>query len=68
MHEIHGPYTSEDNVLKHGPLHKCIITHIDTLIQEPELLLSPKASFEKGSFDGRWWEHPKHSMQLNLML
>ncbi|KAJ3858315.1 hypothetical protein EV359DRAFT_52339, partial [Lentinula novae-zelandiae] len=37
MGKIRGPHAAEDNVLRLGPLHQCIIDHIDTLI-DPTLV------------------------------
>ncbi|KAH7871431.1 uncharacterized protein C8R40DRAFT_1054680 [Lentinula edodes] len=59
MREIRGPYATEDNVLKLGPLHQRVIDHIDTLIKHPEYLIGPNASAEMGSLDGRAWERPE---------
>ncbi|KAJ3852630.1 hypothetical protein EV368DRAFT_64750 [Lentinula lateritia] len=58
MREIRGPQAKENNVLKLGDLHHCVIEHIDVLIREPERLLGPNASETHGSLDGHGWERP----------
>ncbi|KAJ3847622.1 hypothetical protein EV368DRAFT_50851 [Lentinula lateritia] len=59
MREIRGPYATEDNILKLGPLHQRVIDHIDMLIEHTKYLIGPNASAEKGSLDGRVWERPE---------
>ncbi|THV05863.1 hypothetical protein K435DRAFT_744526 [Dendrothele bispora CBS 962.96] len=59
MREIRGPYRENDNVLKLGELHKRVISFIDKLIDNPNLLIGNDASYENGSFDGQPWERPE---------
>ncbi|KAJ3755786.1 hypothetical protein EV360DRAFT_85587 [Lentinula raphanica] len=58
MHEVRGPNAKQDNILKLESLHRRVIEHIDTLIEYPEYVIGPDASYAKGSLDGMNWEHP----------
>ena len=53
MHEICGPLQSETNVLKLGPLHERVKSHLYKIIADPNLLLGPDTSYETGSLDGK---------------
>ncbi|KAK7041202.1 hypothetical protein R3P38DRAFT_2512396, partial [Favolaschia claudopus] len=59
MREIRGANASEDNVLRLGPLHARLITHLDKLIADPDLLVGPAVSYETASLDGQPWDHPQ---------
>ncbi len=59
MHEIHGPLWSETNVLKLGPLHERVKSHLHKIIADPDLLLGPDMSYETGSLDGKLWGMPE---------
>ncbi|KAH9898167.1 hypothetical protein C8Q73DRAFT_779911 [Cubamyces lactineus] len=47
------------NGLLLGPLHHRLKTHIQSLIDNPDLLLSAGATFHTASLDGLDWEHPE---------
>ncbi|KAH9849141.1 hypothetical protein C2E23DRAFT_936343 [Lenzites betulinus] len=47
------------NGLKLGPLHQRLKAHIQKLVDNPDLLLSPCASFHTASLDGLDWECPE---------
>ncbi len=59
MREIRGPLRSETNVLKLGPLHERVKSHLRKIIADPDLLLGPDMSYETGSLDGKLWEMPE---------
>ncbi|PBK91768.1 hypothetical protein ARMGADRAFT_871674, partial [Armillaria gallica] len=59
MREICGPLQSETNMLKLGPLHEKVKSHLHKIIADPDLLLSPDMSYETGSLDGKLWEMPE---------
>ena len=46
------------NMLNLGPLHLKVEQHIKAVIEKPELLISPNASFTTGTMDGRKWYNP----------
>ncbi|KAJ3816607.1 hypothetical protein F5880DRAFT_1494095, partial [Lentinula raphanica] len=58
MREVRGPNAKQDNILKLESLHRRVIEHIDTLIEYPEYVIGPDASYAKGSLDGMNWECP----------
>jgi len=49
MHCVHR----DVNALTLGPLHRAIAEFMKKIIANPELLLSPQATYETGSFDGK---------------
>lgn len=55
---VRGPGTENVNILDLGPFHEELKTHIQLIIDQPELLLGENASFEKGTLDGKEWFRP----------
>ncbi|CDO76930.1 hypothetical protein BN946_scf185006.g12 [Trametes cinnabarina] len=47
------------NGLKLGPFHQKLKAHLQTLINAPELLLSPEMSSKTAAMDGEDWERPE---------
>ncbi|KDQ11676.1 hypothetical protein BOTBODRAFT_113985 [Botryobasidium botryosum FD-172 SS1] len=47
------------NLLDLGAKHKEVIDFLDLLLRDRQLLLSPSASYETGSLDGKPWERPE---------
>ncbi|KAG5647074.1 hypothetical protein DXG03_001444 [Asterophora parasitica] len=43
-------------VLELGSLHNRVISHIDRLVANPELLVEPNASWKEATLDGNMWE------------
>lgn len=64
MCQICGPGTEEINMLDLGPLHTQLKDHVQKIINNPDLLLSPTCSYETGAMDGKEWERPKVITQL----
>ncbi|KAH7903181.1 hypothetical protein BJ138DRAFT_1196105 [Hygrophoropsis aurantiaca] len=58
MRAVRGPGTETINVLDLGPLHSRVKEHIQNIIDSPQLLLGPQASYESGALDGKEWEKP----------
>ncbi|KAI0056754.1 hypothetical protein BV25DRAFT_1872636 [Artomyces pyxidatus] len=56
---VHGPGLASVNMLDLGPLHKRVKTHCADIIANPDLLLSPDASYKLGTMDGKPWERPE---------
>lgn len=56
---VRAPGTEETNVLDLGPLHAEVRDHIEKILENPELLVSPDASHVTGSLDGKEWEDPE---------
>jgi len=47
------------NALNLTPFYNQIIAHLETVINEPDLLLGPNDSKKTGTFNGRPWENPE---------
>ncbi|KAF7341786.1 hypothetical protein MSAN_02033300 [Mycena sanguinolenta] len=45
------------NAMDLGPLHAKVILFCESIAANPDLLLTPDASFKTGSLDGQLWEH-----------
>ena len=58
MREICGNANRHTNMLDLGPLHKKVEEHIQRISDNPDILLSPTASYETGALDGLKWERP----------
>ncbi|KAJ3753126.1 hypothetical protein EV360DRAFT_88078 [Lentinula raphanica] len=57
MHEIRGPASSEQNVLKLRHFHQNLKAHLQKLIATPELIISPaNILFELALFDSKPWD------------
>ena len=41
-----------------GPLHLKVEEHIEAIIDNPDIILSPDATFATRSMDGKQWENP----------
>jgi hypothetical protein len=59
MRQVRGPEHDTTNVLNLGPLHKKVKAHCQAIIDHPDLLLAPDASYEDGSMDGMIWHQPE---------
>jgi hypothetical protein len=46
---------AQTNMLDLGPLHHKLYKHIKHIITQPEFLIGPNASYEKGTMDGQKW-------------
>jgi hypothetical protein len=58
MREIRGNQNRHTNMLNLGPLHKKVEEHIQRILDDPDILLSPTASYTTGALDGLKWESP----------
>ncbi|KDQ25108.1 hypothetical protein PLEOSDRAFT_1078957 [Pleurotus ostreatus PC15] len=67
MRAVRGQGTNATNALDLGPLHRRVCEHIQRIIEDPDLLLGPSASFCEGSLDGLEWEN-KASMDAVFRL
>ncbi|KAF8587696.1 hypothetical protein K439DRAFT_1614130 [Ramaria rubella] len=47
------------NVLNMGPLHLEIHTFMEKIINDPDILLSPVATYSTASFNRKPWDHPE---------
>jgi hypothetical protein len=59
MRQVRGPEHDTTNVLNLGPLHNKVKAHCQAIIDHPDLLLAPDASYEHGSMDGMIWHQPE---------
>ena len=53
---VRGSINESKNALDLGPIHLQIITHHDTLINDPSLLIGDNASHETGALYGTHWD------------
>ena len=54
MRQIRG---HDINMLDLGPLHSKVKQHIEKIIENPDIILSPSATFVTGSMDGKQWQN-----------
>ncbi|KAI0075797.1 hypothetical protein K474DRAFT_1676080 [Panus rudis PR-1116 ss-1] len=47
------------NALMLGPFHHQLMAHCETIIENPDVLLAPDASYVMGALDGAQWERPE---------
>jgi hypothetical protein len=59
MRQVQGPGIENVNMLNLGPLHLKIQKHIEALIENPYILLSPHGSYQTGTMDGQPCESPE---------
>ncbi|KAI0724950.1 hypothetical protein C8Q72DRAFT_749613, partial [Fomitopsis betulina] len=55
------------NGLTFGPLHDRVKRHIAKLIEDPDLLLGPSATYETGSLDAIAWVRPDVILAIREM-
>jgi len=55
MRKARGPGSENINMLNMGPLHKEVKDHMQKIIDEPSILLSPNASHKLGALHGQEW-------------
>ncbi|KAH9949428.1 hypothetical protein B0H21DRAFT_820030 [Amylocystis lapponica] len=55
---VRGSGTEQTNILDLGPVHVQVKEHVQRIIDDPELLLSPHVSHQTGATDGQMWEKP----------
>jgi len=53
---VRGTYNESKNALDLGPDHLKIITHVDTLIKNPSLLIGDQPSHKTGALYGTCWD------------
>ncbi|KAF9233214.1 hypothetical protein BU15DRAFT_54211 [Melanogaster broomeanus] len=51
--------SSGDNILDLGPLHSRLVSHVKNLLANPDLVLSPEATFSSATLDGTPFERPE---------
>jgi len=54
MGQIHG---HDINMLDLGPLHFKVEQHMEKIIENPDIILSPNATFVTASMNGKWWQN-----------
>jgi hypothetical protein len=59
MQVVRGPQHNTTNVLNLGPFHDKVKAHCQAIINNPNLLLAPDASYKCGSMDGIIWDQPE---------
>ncbi|TFK79123.1 hypothetical protein K466DRAFT_506106 [Polyporus arcularius HHB13444] len=59
MRAVRGPDQLSANILDQGPLHERVKAHCRRIIENPDLLLSPDATYTTGSLDGQLWDRPE---------
>ena len=68
MRQVRSPEQVHKNILDLGPLHKQVKTHCKKIIADPDLLLSPSASYVTGAMDGKLWEQPEAVYAVQKMI
>ena len=68
MRQVRGPKQVHKNILDLSPLHKQVKTHCKKIIADPDLLLSPSASYVTGAMDGKLWERPEAVYAVQKMI
>ncbi|KAJ7450654.1 hypothetical protein B0H11DRAFT_2330808, partial [Mycena galericulata] len=58
LRQVRGPGTENTNLLDLGPLHQSIRDHLQSLLDDPEIIFGPDASYETATLDGREWSDP----------
>ncbi|THV05639.1 hypothetical protein K435DRAFT_647075 [Dendrothele bispora CBS 962.96] len=59
MRVVRGPGTENVNALDLGPLHQKVEAHIRQILENPDVLFGPDASYETATLDGKAWHDPK---------
>jgi hypothetical protein len=59
LRQVRGPGSENVNVLDLGPLHVAIRDHIQSILDNPDLLFGDDLAFETATLDGKDWHNPK---------
>ncbi|KAJ7715048.1 hypothetical protein B0H16DRAFT_1340269 [Mycena metata] len=52
---VRGPDTERINLLDLGPFHQEVKAHVEAIIEDPDIITSPHASYEEATLDGKAW-------------
>ncbi|KAJ6536941.1 hypothetical protein B0H19DRAFT_1270627 [Mycena capillaripes] len=55
LRQVRGPGTENTNLLDLGPLHRAVQEHIQAILDDPDLIFGPDASYETATLDGKPW-------------
>ncbi|KAJ7229547.1 hypothetical protein B0H12DRAFT_1240213 [Mycena haematopus] len=58
LRQVRGPGTENVNLLDLGPLHKAVCDHIQSILDDPDILFGDELAFETGTLDGQPWHDP----------
>lgn len=67
MRLVRGPGTENLNILDLGPLHKDVISHIERLIDNPDLALNADTDFRSANLDGQECSRPESIAAVRRM-
>jgi len=56
--KVWGPATEQINMLNMGPLHNEVKVHVQTIIDNPNILASNNTSYENSALHGEKWHQP----------
>ncbi|KAJ7482108.1 hypothetical protein B0H11DRAFT_2232704 [Mycena galericulata] len=59
MRQVRGPGTESTNLLDLGPLHRELCKHIQSILDDPDLIFGPDASCATATLDGQEWSNPE---------
>ncbi|KAH7890481.1 hypothetical protein F5I97DRAFT_1973003 [Phlebopus sp. FC_14] len=59
MRQVRGQSRDFSNLLELGPLHSKLTIHLNGLISNPALILSPDATYHTAALDGKPFERPE---------
>ncbi|KAJ7474641.1 hypothetical protein B0H11DRAFT_1918346 [Mycena galericulata] len=62
---VRGPAHSEINLLNLGPLHARVKGFCRDVVANPDLILSPDASWKTASMDGKPWDNPESFYKIS---
>ncbi|KAJ7475256.1 hypothetical protein B0H11DRAFT_1810745, partial [Mycena galericulata] len=58
LRQVRGPGMESTNLLDLGPLHRAIRDHIQSILDNPELIFGPEVAYESATLDGLVWADP----------
>ncbi|KAF7335877.1 hypothetical protein MSAN_02324700 [Mycena sanguinolenta] len=57
LRQVRGPGTESVNLLDLGPLHTAVRDHIQSILDDPDLLFGDELAFETATLDGQPWHN-----------
>ncbi|KAJ7888777.1 hypothetical protein B0H13DRAFT_2341836 [Mycena leptocephala] len=67
LRQVRGPGTENTNLLDLGPLHREVRDHIQSILDDPDLIFGTNVSYETATLDGLSWSDSK-AMEAVLKL
>jgi hypothetical protein len=67
LRQVRGPGTEHVNMLDLAPLHSRVQEHMETVINNPSVLLPPDGSYVHGAMDGKPWTNQEAVYEIYKM-